>query len=260
MGMLKSYSSSNRLLLFLVGPILSLIAFVVTYYLDPLNFGEKDQLGALPAFLLSVLILIINHQFTTTNEVQRTSDVSDRIFEAIKDYMHVTSVGSPERAQEYINGRIPALREVQNTSFNIDLESERAEEKFYGTPTYTETGKAIKIYCRKSLIWKDLGDHYAADRFRKLSEEMELKDNGQTAGYNYKLIKHREPQINFIILEYQDGSREVLFNWDFRGVGQDPTVLLSREPQIVRMFAEQFTHLWRTASPDHDTTATKSVS
>jgi len=260
MGMLKNNSSSTRLLLFLVGPILSLIAFVVTYYLDPLNFEKKSQLGALPAFLLSILILIINHQFTTTNEVQRTTEVSDRIFEAIKDYMHVTSVGSPEKAQEYINGRIPALREVQNTSFNMEFESERSEEKFYGTPAYEETGIAIKIYCRKSLIWKDLGDHYAADRFRRLKLNIEPKENGKTAGYNYRLIKHREPQINFIILEYRDGSREVLFNWDFRGVGQDPTVLLSREPQIVRMFAEQFTHLWRTASPDHDTIATKSVS
>lgn len=258
--MTKDANRSTRLLLFFVGPVLSLIAFVVTFYLDPLRFGSQEPLAALPAFLLSVLILIINHQFTTTNEMQKNSEVSDKIIDAIKDYMHVTSLGSPRKAQEYINGRLPSLREVQNTSFNLEFESERANEKYYNTETFEALGRLINHHCRKSLIWKDIGDQYSVTRFRTLDQSITKSARGGQHSYSYRVIQHREPQINFVLLEYADGSREVLFNWDFRGTGQDPTVLLSREQQIVRMFAEQFAHLWRGASVDHDSETTKSVS
>ena len=63
--------------------------------------------------------------------------------------------------------------------------------------------------------------------------------------------------MNFIILEYKDGKKEVLFHWDFRGLGQDPIVLLSRDDKIVEMFYIHFNNLWESASPDYDTTSEK---
>ena len=44
-----------------VGPVLSLIAFVLTYYINPLKFGGQTPLAALPAFLLAIVILLISH-------------------------------------------------------------------------------------------------------------------------------------------------------------------------------------------------------
>ena len=244
----------------LVGPILSLIAFVVTFYLDPLNFGEHEPLAAIPAFLFSVVILLIHQGINTSHEVQKTSLYSDRIYEAIKNYLHVTPLGSPERAMQYINSRTPILREVKNTSFNLVDEMERADEKFYDTKTYKEMRQKIKIHASKNLLWKDIGDSLAVQRFRDIHSVCDSFARGKKHGYKYRLINHEEPQINFIILEYVDGSREVLFNWDFRGIGQDPNVLISRDRQIIELFAVQFAHLWRRASPDHDSMATKSTS
>lgn len=66
--------------------------------------------------------------------------------------------------------------------------------------------------------------------------------------------------MNFILLEYRDGAKEVLFNWDFRSAGQDPTVLISRDRQIVEMFAIHYTMLWRRATEDHDNQLIKSTS
>ncbi len=52
-------------------------------------------------------------------------------------------------------------------------------------------------------------------------------------------------------------KKEVLFNWDFRGLGQDPIVLLSRDDKIVEMFYIHFNNLWESASPDYHTTSEK---
>jgi hypothetical protein len=244
----------------LAGPALALISFILTYVLDPLNFSTHEPLAAIPAFLLSVVILIINQNINTNYEIQKASHYSDKIYEAIKDYMHVTPLGSPEKSIEYIVGRIPSLREVKNTSFNLEDELERADEKFYETSPYADAKQKIASYATRGLIWKDLGDKFALQRFRYIYGVSTNISKTRESKYKYKLLNHKEPQLNFVILEYQDGAREVLFNWDFRGVGQDPTVLLSRDRQIIEMFSIHYEHLWRAAAFDHDNTATKSTS
>jgi len=234
------------------GPIIALIAFLLGFWIDPIHFGTTQPLSALPAFLLSVVILLISQAIVITIEQQNTSVHSDRIYNAIKDYLHVTPVGSLEEATRYIISRIPVLREVQNTSFNIDDETDRADEKFYQTRTYQLLIREIAIHCGDNLIWKDIGDGLAVDRLRANRTHCNQISRGRRNGYRFKLLSHQEPQINFILMESEDGAKEVLFNWDFRGNGQDPTVLISRDRNIVEMFAIQYTLLWRRGVEEHD--------
>jgi hypothetical protein len=244
----------------LAGPVLALVSFVVAYYVDPLNFKGNAALAAIPAFLLAIVILLISHNISAFREIERASAFSDRIYEAVKDYLHVTKVGSPEVAFQYVLGRLPILQEVRNTTFNLPDEQERAGEKFYETVTYEGATRPISEWTSKRHRWKDVGDARAVKRLRTIHELAERLAGKRGTGYQYRLLSRNEPQINFILLAYPDGATEVLFNWDFRNIGADPVVLLSRDRDIVEMFAVQFEHLWRTASPDHDSTATKSTS
>ncbi len=231
------------------GPSIAIIVFLFTYWLDPMGYGPKQVATAIPAFLLSIIILFIEHGRIVSKEAKKSSELSDRVYEAVKNYLHVIRIGSPIKAMEYINTRIPALSEIKNTSFNTFSEIERSNEKFYITNEYDDFQKQIIKYISKSLLCKELGDQFALDRFRKIYTVIKDKDK-----YKYKLISHAEPQINFIILEYRDGNKEVLFNWDFRGLGQDPIVLLSKDEKIVDMFYIHFNNLWKISSPDYDIT------
>lgn len=237
---------------------MALVAFIVAYYFDPLEFGQHQPLSALPAFLFAVVILLVGHNISTQLEIEKTSAYTDRIYEAIKDYMHVTPLGSPEHAIAYLHSRMPNLREVKNTSFNLVEELDRPNEKLYNTETFNEWQSAIAQHSARSLIWKDIGDSISVRRFRSIEKRSISLSSKNTASYSYRIIKHDEPQLNFVIIEYKDGNREVLFNWDFRGIGQDPTVLLSRDRLIIEMFLIQFEHIWRRASFDHDSIATRS--
>jgi hypothetical protein len=250
----------SQWVLLVAGPILSLVAFVVTYYIDPLDFGHHAPLAAVPAFLLSVVVLLISHNLASFRELERASSDSDRIYEAVKDYLHVTKVGSPEKGIQYIIARLPILRDVRNTSLNIRDEIERADERLYETDTYSDLAPHVARWSSRQLRWKDIGDAGAISRMRTTAALASEASGREKAHYQYRLIEHNEPQINFILLTYADTTSEVLFNWDFRNIGQDPVVLLSRDRDIVEMFAVQFEHLWRSASPDHDSTATRSTS
>jgi len=241
-----------------VGPILSIIGFVVTYYVNPLNFSNRTATAAIPAFLLSVIILIIGHNLATFREVERVSADSDRIYEAIKEYLHVTKVGTPKLAWDYVMKRLPILDEVRNTSFNIPEEVERAADRLYESDQYRRAARDITQWTERTLRWKDIGDDSALERLRAI--EAQAKAGRNSDHYAFRVIGHVEPQINFIPLNYPDGGHEVLFNWDFRDIAQDPVVLLSRDRDIVNMFSIQFEYLWRAAVIDHDSMATKSTS
>lgn len=239
------------------GPIIALIAFVVGYWIDPLSLKETK---AVAAFFFSVLVLMIGQWLVTVTEIQKTATYSDRLYDALKNYLHVTTIGSPEEALRYVQGRLPILREVQNTRLNAPEETERSDEKLYASGAFEALLEDIPVYCRKELIWKDLGDTHALKIFRELRAQSAVGAAAKGARYKFKLLSHVEPQINFILLEYRDGAKEVLFNWDFRGMGQDPTVLVSRDRHIVEMFSIQFSMLWRRGTEDHDSQATKSTS
>jgi hypothetical protein len=259
--MARARKSQFQWLLVIGGPILSLISFVVAYFVDPLHFAKRGALAALPAFLLAVVVLLINHNLAAYRELESASEHSDRIYEAVKDYLHVTKIGAPEAAFRYVVGRLPIVQEVRNTSFNVVEEVDRSDEKLYETDSYLETIRELAVWTARGLRWKDIGDIRSVPRFRYAMQAATTSANRNPTRYQYRIIGNEEPQINFILLDYPDGTSEVLFNWDFRSIGQDPTVLLSRDRDIVSMFSTQFEYLWRAAATDHDdNTATRSTS
>ena len=241
-----------------ISPVISLVAFVLTYFLNPLKYSDQSSLAAIPAFLLSVITLIIGHNIATSREVEKVSADSDRIYEAVKNYLHVTKIGTPKSAWEYIIHRLPVLDYVQNTSFNFESENEQTDERLYDAAIYQQSAIEIARYIEKGLTWKDVGDSTAIGRFRRIKSN--VKESQSLGRYEFRLIRQSEPQIGFVLLTYKDGMTEVLFNWDFRDIPQDPVVLLSRDSEIFNMFAAQYKGLWRVAVQDYDSTATKSTS
>jgi len=248
---------SNWIIL-IISPMFSLVAFVLTYFLNPLQYSTQSALAAIPAFLLSVIILIISHIIAVFREVEKVSNDSDRIHEAVKNYLHVTKIGTPKKAWEYIIHRLPVLDYVQNTSFNFEDEKEQSDERLYDAVTYQQSTTKIALQIEQGLTWKDIGDSTAIDRFRRI--ESCIKESKNLGRYMFRLIRQTEPQIGFVLLTYKDGTTEVLFNWDFRDIPQDPVVLLSRDHEIFNMFAAQFKGLWRIAVQDYDSKATRSTS
>lgn len=255
--MKKMNSSTKQLILLIFNSVLTIATFVITYYIDPLKYTLQSSLAAVPAFLLSIIVLIIGQNITTHNEVQKVSEDSELICETVKNYLHVTKMGTPKYAWEYIINRLPVLDYVQNTSFNFEDEEIQTNERLYDGTSYQQSFAKIAKNVNQGLTWKDIGDKSALERFKKIDSQVSEKHKGN---YQYKLIAQSEPQIGFVILTYKDGTKEVLFNWDFRDIPQDPVVLLSRDTEILNMFAAQCKGLWRVAVEDYDSRATKSTS
>lgn len=233
---------------FIAGPLAAIASFVIAYFIDPLNFGEHDPLAAIPAFLLAVVVLMIGQNVAAYREIEQIAGSTRETSELVRNYLHVTKIGSTEEGIRYVASRLSLLHEARNTSFNVHGYTERANDMFYDTEPYDRLSDAIAKWAGRGVRWRDVGDEFAIERLRRISNAS--RTGGRTSHHQYKLITEREPQINFVILGYPDGISEVLFNWDFRSMSQDPVVLLSRDRDIVNMFTVQFEHLWIRAESD----------
>lgn len=247
----KRTLSAKRWLYVLIGPLASIVVFVVTYFV--LNkFENQIPENAVPALLLSVLTMMIVHSVKSHGEVEKNSENSNNMIEAIRNYLHVIPLGHPVTALSYIESKIENIKFASNTSFNTEDEIEYSTDKFYKTEQYS------KFYSRLcnaieggSITWRELGDSDATQRF--YAHKSKIKNN-QASHYRFRVLEQMlVPQINFIILEYQDcSSCEVLFNWDYTTHGEEPTVLLSRDEKIVRMFTAHFDNLWKKGTTPHE--------
>ena len=255
--MKKNIFERKQEFILIISPLLSLISFILVYFIDPLKYGEHESLAAIPAFLLSIIILVIGQIITIHNEVEKVSVDSERVYETVKNYLHVTKMGTPQSAWRYIIDRLSILDYVHISFFIYADEFEESNERLYDNNDYQSSLKAIAKYVSQCLKWNDIGDHSASKRFRQIADAITDTSKGH---YNYKFITQSEPQIGFTLLTYKDGTTEVLFNWDFRDIPQDPTVLLSRDIEIFTMFSAQYKGLWRVGANDYDNNATRSTS
>ena len=77
--MKKFFNNKARWISLIISPILSIVSFVLTYYLDPLKYSSQSAMAAIPAFLLSIIILIIGQIISTHTEVEKVSNDSEQI-------------------------------------------------------------------------------------------------------------------------------------------------------------------------------------
>ena len=250
----KKMKYIKRHISLVVSFIAAITIFITSYFWDPFNF---NTFSTLLGFLLSVITLLLGQIIDVQIEVDKTSDNTEIVCETMRDSLHITKLGTPKKAWKYIMERLPEFDYVQNTSFNFGEEIEKTQYRLYNDESYLKPAKTIAEHVNKGLQWHDIGDESASKRFEEIDAAVSKKTNGE---YLYKLITQSEPQIGFILLTYKDGTKEALFNWDFREIPQDPTVLLSRDKDVFDMFAAQYTGLWREGSIPYDKTATRSTS
>lgn len=252
--------------------ILSLLSFILVTKFDPLYVSDKQSLASIPAFFISVIIILIGNSINNILEIHRSNnyykiihnDVNEhhqKISDTMINHLNVISIGSPKVAFNYVLENLNDLSEVKNTSFTLDDEVDSANINLYKTEEYKAILKKISKFIDHGGFWRDIGDDYAKTRFEKIANQVKKPNTDNSNHYIYKLLIQNISQINFILLKYKEGEKkEVLFNWDFKSAGQDPIVLLSREDQIINMFSSHFEYLWRQASLDHDSIAIKSTS
>lgn len=231
---------------YIIGLLASVCSFIVTLKTDPFGLSQYSQNPELPAFFFSIVILMLSDRISAMIQFAENKKISDSIVNMIKNSHSVVAFRTPRDAILYVNNRIGSLLSVESVSLNLDEEFATTDDYLYRSEEYKKYLQLIAENVEKGLIWRDIGDKFAQKKFsitQKYLENKDIKGSFQT-----RMISNCGPQITFLILGYRDGTKEVLFNWDYLSPGAEPCVLLSRDANMIQMFSYQFSNLWRISS------------
>ena len=232
--------------IYAVGLLASLLSFIVMLRVDPFGLANLSQNPELPAFFFSIVLLMISDRVSAIVQFKENRELSEDIAEMVKSSHSVIAFRTPRDAIQYVNNRISSLLAVESTSLNMDEEFSTTEDYLYRSAEYEKFLDLIPKQVKEGLIWRDIGDQFAAKKFARLKTE--IYPSKVKGSFQARILSETVPQITFLILGYRDGTKEVLFNWDYRAPGSEPTVLLSRDAAVVQMFATHFANLWRISS------------
>ena len=236
----------NAIAVYAAGLSISIISFVALLKTDPFGLSDLSQNPELPAFFFSVAILLLSDRISAMMQFAENRELSEDIAEMVKSAHSVTSFRTPRDAIQYVNNRMGSLLSVESVSLNMEDEFSTTDDYLYRSEVYQNYLNLIAKNVSDGLIWKDIGDTYAEKKFSITRDQIipeKTKGSFQT-----RIVGGSDPQITFLILGYRDGTKEVLFNWDYRSPGSEPAVLLSQDSLIVKMFSTHFANLWRSSN------------
>ncbi len=210
-------------------------------------FGFNPTLSsyAFIAFLLALVTFLYDQDQRFTKRLKQTDDNAKQMSNDVKKHLQVIRLDKTAKTfDNYIIKRLDLIESIKNTSFNLKKGHEEADDKFNQSEALSNAPYKIKLAIENGLKWRDIGDDIEIDRFRKWKRICNC--DSKIGLYEYKILNHVVPYPNFLIVTYKDGIEEVLFNWDHRG--GNPTVLASRETELVEFYRNQFTLLSNAAS------------
>ncbi|AWN66577.1 hypothetical protein LL14B4_10475 [Lactococcus lactis subsp. lactis] len=194
------------------------------------------------AFLLALVTYLYDQDQRFSKRLKKTDENSNQMANDVKKHLQVIRLDKTAKTwDEYVIKRLDQIKSIKNTSFNLPEDHTDADDKFNESEELEKAPELVKKAIEKGLKWRDIGDDLATKRFLKWNEICSNTVVQNTGYYKYSILNSNRnvPYPNFMIITYRDDLEEVLFNWDHRKA-LNPTVLASREEELVRFYNAQF--------------------
>lgn len=208
-------------------------------------FGFTPSLSSYSyiAFLLALVTYLYDQDKRFSKRLKKTDENSNQMANDVKKHLQVIQIKKTAKTwDEYVIKRLDQIKSIKNTSFNLPEDHADADDKFNESEELQNAPELVKRAIENGLKWRDIGDDLAIDRFRKWRTICSNIAEQSTGRYEYSILNAAVPYPNFMIITYKDDFEEVLFNWDHRK-SLNPTVLASREEELVRFYNAQFSLL-----------------
>ena len=200
-------------------------------------------------FVVTALVYLVAQNFSQAVQnmlVTNKIDAFDRsIGDALRNSSHVQFLGTSSSANAYIAQRIAGANVVRNTIITANPEFiSRSENEKIVADAYASVLKD-----RNLATWFDVvSDNVAGlDRYKHIAENM----NPKSGKLHTRQMPHggAHAHVNFIILEFSSGEREVYFGWLFSEEEGQAHVFSTRDIRLVNLFYQYFQSLYRCADP-----------
>lgn len=203
------------------------------------SLGPDGQV--LLGFALSIFTLLVGDRLASAQREHasyaRLDQKVSEIVQKLPDTYYLREIPFATDAMVYIADNLPRCKAVLNTRMAPEaIEAHGVARTMFGT--------AMKDSIRHGTRWRDV----LSAQFEEAGQAC-LADLADAKGsYKYFLVDCSAPTINFIVMDYGAGHREVVFGWIMSRLHQDDRpAYLSADQRLVRFFESVHEHLIATA-------------
>ena len=224
-GVFSSFSEVER-------PVLALVAFLV-----PLFISERI------AVWLERADLRAEGAASTDRYLAEVQNVR----EMLKSTVDIVTFPSPAAAMEYVIANVPRARNVVDTRVFFSVAEDDADVARHRKDRASRYDDSRSRALSAGAIWRDL---YSENRKADLSEHYAwmASQDGDFA-YAARVFPAGQPIINFIIIDYDGNTSDLLFGWGYHKLDKQGAVFLTRDPAMVVFFRKYYDLLWDLGRP-----------
>lgn len=160
--------------------------------------------------------------------------------DSIRSEAYVKNIGKPVDAYIYITGKFNRIVNIKNTHIK---EEEPTVDLLIHLPMPARTAylNGIISVLTKQGVVRDIVSTASVQLFKKYREEVIALARSGDIAYTLKEVDSKIPFINYTILEFDNGDREVLFGWAYHGeFNHDSRVFRSKDKDVVSYYDKHF--------------------
>lgn len=230
-----------EILIYTLCLILALVAYVFGISDDFFGLLSDPTHSILASFFGGILIFLIGDRITAgiREHLLKTAiaNSTTKAFSGIPQINNVIEYPSSDHAMRYLTSRIPDAAIMLNTK----ISKEKVEPRSDVGP---EFHKAIKKAVKSGLCIKDI----VSEKYHDTAEEFKNESDSMTGTYQYSVMQEAPPCfLNFIILEYSTGEKELMFGWATSNyMGTEQKAYMIRDSRVISYFEKYHTALFNT--------------
>lgn len=221
-------------------PILVSAFFTLIVFYGPFDqFDNSDiptiarLLTIISSYLVTDTIIRTINNFKTIKSIE--SESSDIKTLLNKDF-HVSHVGRSDFANDIVRDKIVSrASQVKNTvvASNMDFVSRESHES------------GVALVYSEMLSRNDTNNWYdiVSENLKDLPRYNHMSEKSINSGQLHKFVLHENsnvPLINFVLIEYPEGDKEVYFGWLYSDIHGLTDVFQSSDSQLVNLFENYF--------------------
>lgn len=244
-------------------PIITYIAAAISFAFsayDPLweLLGLPNDQRASMTTGFSLFLMLLGH-FLGVESLDRTLGAKiDTLSVAVNNINHVIGqsnihkLGTGDDGLRYLVSRFASATSIQNTRVP-SANATKYRSEF--APTY---GKAFEELVRSGTIVREIVGVGLKSYCEKLAS---ISRNADNPTYHYSIVDPKPISfINFTIIGYHDGAKEVIFGWPVSAVEEfSAQCFASKDPSLIQLFDIAFRELAAAGSLQKKEAETESI-
>jgi uncharacterized protein YpmB len=244
---------TQQILIISISAILGLLSIIfgnkLWTFLGINDISLQASLISISSIFIIFFGFLISYFSLLSETQEKVIELKTDLIAEIKSFLPHTDNFKVYNGTEALKIIAEKLNQTQLT-LNTKLASKDFDvDKFYvgGTDSFP---KAVKSAVKNGMVFKEIAANYGVKMARELKADINSLKNVSGRYEGYEINIELNSMINFVILQFRDGTKEIWFGWLVsKGRDIDQSIYRSTDVRLIGLFETWHSDICRNGTP-----------